>query len=88
MTNYENAWGNTPKDWCPIDVKERQFLSGFIALAWVGMVAFLISCALAIETKEEIWSAAALIALFVWLAGGITAIRIIRSRRKSIIIPK
>jgi hypothetical protein len=88
MTNYENVWGNTNKDWCPIDVKEKQLLSGSTTLAWIGMVAFLVFCILAIVTKEEIWSAAALIALFVWLAGGITAIRIIRSRKRSVIFPK
>ena len=88
MTNYENIWGNTPKDWCPIDVKEKQLLSAFTALAWVGMIVFLICCALTIETKEEIWSAAALISLFVWLAFGIAAIRIVRSRRRSVIFPK
>jgi hypothetical protein len=88
MTNYENVWGNTNKDWCPVDAKEKPLLSGFIALAWVGMVAFLICCALAVETKKEIWSAAALIFLFVWLAGGITAIRIIRAKRRSVTFPK
>jgi len=88
MTNYENVWGNTNKDWCPIDVKEKQLLSGCTTLAWIGMVIFLICCAFAILTGEEIWSATALIALFVWLGAGITAIRIIRSRKRSVIFPK
>ena len=53
MTNFENVWGNTNKDWCKIDVKEKQTLAGFTALAWVGMIPFFVCCALAIETNRR-----------------------------------
>lgn len=88
MNNFENVWGNTNKDWCKIDVKEKQFLAGFTALAWVGMISFFVCCALAVETKSQGWAGAALVSLFIWLAGGYPAIRIIRSRKKAFILPK
>jgi hypothetical protein len=88
MTNYEHAWGNTNKEWCKIDVKENQLLSGLTALAWLGMLAFAVCCVFAVVTKSDVFAALSVVCLFVWLIGGIPALRMIRARRRSVVFPK
>jgi hypothetical protein len=88
MNNYENVWGNTNKDWCKIDVKENQLLSGLTALAWLGMLAFAVCCIFAVITKSNVFAGLSVVCLFVWLIGGIPAVRMIRARRRSVVFHK
>jgi len=79
-TNYEYVWGNTPKDWRAISFGEKHFINVLTVFAWVGMVGTFVSILFLLVTTANAWAIGMIFFMFLWLACGLAAIRIRRSK--------
>ena len=82
MTSYQHVWGPTEKRWGQIDLRGSEILTTLTVCAWVGMVLFFVCGAFSLLTQSDGATIAMLLALTVWLAAAVSAIRIRRRRRK------
>lgn len=87
MTNFENVWGGTGKGWSFIDYRRTQLLTALQVIAWLGMILFFVFGAFTWFTQTSGATIAMVGSLGVWLAAGISAIRIRRGRRRFLTIP-
>jgi hypothetical protein len=82
QTNYQNVWGPVQKRWSPIDYRQSHILTVMTVWAWIGMITFFVAAGLSLLTRSDAATITMLISLGVWLACGISVIRIRRGRRK------
>jgi hypothetical protein len=82
MTDYHDVWGGTAKSWCKIDPRDNSILAILTVVAWMGMIAFFVFGGFSLLTNSDVGLMLMLFSLAVWLACGISAIRIRRRRRK------
>jgi chromate transport protein ChrA len=86
MTNWESVWGNTEKNWKPIDFHDKHILKGLLVASWISMLAFFCFALFTVITKSDVAALLMIAFLFVWLWSGITYIRIKRAKRKYVTV--
>lgn len=88
MTNYQNVWGPVQKKWSRIDYRDSHILTVLTVCAWIAMISFFVFAGFSALTRSNAAAIAMLISLGVWLACGISVIRIRRGRRKFLTIQR
>lgn len=88
MTNYDSYWGGTQKNWSRVSFQEKHFLNALVVFTWVGMVGVFVTLAFLFVTKANLWAGWMIFFMVLWLACGIAAIRIRRSKRKLVVFDK
>ena len=86
MTNYQYVWGSAQKEWHTVSFGEKHILNVLTVFAWVGMTGVFFSLAFLFVTGSDGWAAAMIFFMAVWIACGIAAIRIRRSKRKMVLL--
>jgi hypothetical protein len=78
MTDYQNVWGSVHKEWSKIGYHDSHLLTTLTVGAWAGMLSFFVFAAFSVLTRSDVAAVAMLLSLAVWLACGISVIRIRR----------
>jgi len=82
MTNYHDIWGPAQRRWSRVDIRGDNTLTILTVCAWIGMILFFVFLAFLLLTKSDAATITMWLTLAVWLACGISAIRIRRKRRR------
>lgn len=88
MTNYDHVWGGAQKEWRKVSFMEKHILNVLTVFSWVGMVGVYIALAFVWVTRSDPWVILMIIFMVMWAACGIAAIKIRRSKRKLVMLPK
>jgi hypothetical protein len=88
MTDYQHVWEYAQKGWNIIDLKAKQLASVMLVFAWIGMVGALVFGVLTLLSRTDLNSSLMLGFLLLWMGCGIAFIRIRRTQKKLLILPK
>jgi hypothetical protein len=82
--DYDSVWGNTEKNWRPVDFRKSQICIAMLVVSWMGMVSSFVFVVLAVVSRSDLASILMIASMLVWLTGGIAYIRVRRNMRKYI----